>query len=465
MRGDGGIASVSEELSAARAIAQFCAKSVVSEKARLLARDAIIDTLACMVAGHRDPSTKTVAKAFLATDSGGIAKLITGHQSSPIVAALVNGTAAHALDYDDNFLPGMSHASAVLLPAILALADFDTISGAQLIDAYLAGLQAQALVGAGVGMTHYTAGWHGTSTIGTIGSAVATASILGLDAEATARAIVIAVSYASGIKGQFGTMIKPFHAGMAARNAVEAALLAKAGMQARHDILEGEQGFHELFAGDKRLGWHSAAIIEPKQHSIETAGVMPKRHPCCGSTHMIVDGLFDLMREHQFTADVVVDVEALVGIANYRNLAYPQPVNEMQARFSMQYCVARALRQGQLSLTDFTPQAVRESADDPLLGQVRMLSYSPDEERLARLKLPHIVTVQLSDGRVLVASRMFAVGTLQQPFSECDRVQKFMDCCGEISDAAAIYESLLGLDKALDLRALKPLFSKTARAD
>lgn len=458
MRGDGVIALVPEDLSAAHAIAQFCAKPVMSEKARLFARDAIIDTLACMAAGRSDQSTQTVAKAFLPTESGGTANLITGHQSSPIVAALVNGTAAHALDYDDNFLPGMSHASAVLVPAILALADFDSTSGTQLIDAYLAGLQAQAFVGAGVGMTHYTAGWHGTSTIGTIGTAAATASILGLDAEETARAIVIAVSYASGTKGQFGTMIKPFHAGMAARNAVEAALLAKAGMQARHDILEGEQGFHELFSGDKRLGWDSAAIIEPKQHSIETAGVMPKRHPCCGSTHMIVDGLFDLMREHEFTADDVVHVEALVGIANYRNLAYSQPMNEMQARFSMQYCVARALRQGQLSLTDFIPQAVRDYGEDPLLGQVRMLSYSPDEERLAREKLPHIVTVHLHDGRVLTASRAFAVGTLQQPFSDGDRVQKFMDCCGEISDAATIYESLLGLDKAYDLKALKPLF-------
>lgn len=447
-------------MSAADAIAQYCAKPVVSEKARLLARDAIIDTLACMVAGRHDLSTQTVAKAFMVADTGGVASLITGDRASPIVAALVNGTAAHALDYDDNFLPGMSHASAVLVPAILALADFDSTSGAQLIDAYLAGLQAQAMVGAGVGQAHYTAGWHGTSTIGTIGTAAATASILGLDAQATASAMVIAVSYASGTKGQFGTLIKPFHAGMAARNAVEAALLAKAGMQARHDILEGEQGFHELFAGDKRLGWDIDAIIEPKQHSIETAGVMPKRHPCCGSTHLIIDGLFDLMREHQFTAHDVVHVEALVGIANYRNLAYPQPENEMQARFSMQYCVARALQQGQLSLADFSPQAVRGFASDPLLQQVTMLSYSRDEEKLAQEKLPHIVTVQLRDGRELTASREFAVGTLQQPFSAADRVQKFMDCCGEINDAAAIYENLLGLDKAPDLTALKPLFLK-----
>lgn len=448
-----------EEMTVAAAIAQVCARPVTSTKARLLARDAIIDTLACMVAGREDVSTKTVFEAFAPTGSAGEALLVTGETSNPIVAALVNGTAAHALDYDDNFLPGMSHASAVIVPAMLAVADFDKISGAQLIDAYLAGLQAQALIGDGVGQAHYTAGWHGTSTIGSIGTAAAVAHLLGLNEEATARTITIAVSYASGTKGQFGTLIKPFHAGMAARNAVEAALLAKAGMQARPDILEGAQGFHSLFAGDQRRGWKTDTMAEAAGHIIETAGVMPKKHPCCGSTHLIVDGLLDLMREHDFTAEDVESVEALVGIANYRNLTYPQPVDEMQARFSMQYCVARALRAGHLSLSDFTPQAVQHYAGDTLLSCVTMLSYSADEERVAQDKLPHIATVKLRDGRLLTVSRNYAVGSLQEPFTDADRFGKFMDCCGGLSDAADLYGTLQALDNASDLRALKLLFS------
>lgn len=120
-------------MTVAGAIAQICARPVTSAKARLLARDAIIDTLACMVAGREDVSTKTVIEAFAPTGSAGEALLVTGETSSPIVAALVNGTAAHALDYDDNFLPGMSHASAVIVPAMLAVAEFDKTSGAQLI--------------------------------------------------------------------------------------------------------------------------------------------------------------------------------------------------------------------------------------------------------------------------------------------------------------------------------------------
>ncbi|MCO7739230.1 MmgE/PrpD family protein [Brucella intermedia] len=449
-----------EEMAVALAIASACAKPIISIDARKLACDAILDTLACMVAGRGDDSTKSVAKAFAEFSAGGTALSVTGGTDSPMFAALVNGTAAHALDFDDNFLPGMSHASAVIVPAIVALADLDKTTGRRLIDAYLAGLQAQALVGEGLGQAHYTAGWHGTSTVGSIGTAVATAHMLGLDVTATAQAITIAASFASGTKGQFGTLIKPFHAGMAARNAVEAALLAKAGMQARHDILEGEQGIRELFAGDPRLGWNIEAILSDKPHVIETVGVMPKRHPCCGSTHMIVDALLDLKREHRFDAEDILAVDTLVGIANYRNLAYTQPVDQMQARFSMQYCVARALRQGYLTLADFTPEAVDTFRHDPLINAITMRSYSGEEERASAEKLPHVVTVTLKNGGVLQGARSFAVGTLQQPFSVDDRARKFLDCCATIPAADRIYRDLGDLDDKENLKTIAALFPR-----
>lgn len=296
--------------------------------------------------------------------------------------------------------------------------------------------------------------------MGSIGTAVATAHMLGLDIDTTTQAITIAASFASGTKGQFGTLIKPFHAGMAARNAVEAVLLAKAGMEARHDILEGEQGIRELFAGDPRLGWDIDDILTDKAHVIETAGVMPKRHPCCGSTHMIVDSLLDLKEEHGFDAENVVAVDTLVGIANYRNLAYTQPTDQMQARFSMQYCVARALRQGHLALADFTPEAVVAFRDDPLLDVIAMQSYSMEEERVSAEKLPHVATVTLKNGRVLQASRSFAVGTLQQPFSADDRTRKFLDCCAAIPAADKIFLDLHGLDDAANLKAAAALFPR-----
>jgi 2-methylcitrate dehydratase PrpD len=175
---------------------------------------------------------------------------------------------------------------------------------------------------------------------------------------------------------------------------------------------------------------------------------------------MIIDSLLDLKEEHGFDAEDVVAVDTLVGIANYRNLAYIQPIDQMQARFSMQYCVARALRQGYLALADFTPEAVGAFRGDPLLDVIAMRSYSMEEERASAEKLPHVATATLKNGRVLQASRSFAVGTLQQPFSADDRTRKFLDCCAAIPSADQIYGDLRDLDDAENLKAVATLFTR-----
>jgi 2-methylcitrate dehydratase PrpD len=171
-----------------------------SPLARRRAVEAITDTIGCMVAGVDDVSTRAVRRAMAGQISAaGESPVIGGGRASAAVAALVNGTAAHALDYDDNFYPAISHASAVLVPALLAAAVPLKTSGRALVDAYLVGLEAQAAVGLGVNPSHYTVGWHSTSTCGAIGTAAGVARLIGLDAAAIARAMSIAVSTASGI--------------------------------------------------------------------------------------------------------------------------------------------------------------------------------------------------------------------------------------------------------------------------
>ncbi|WNN47789.1 MmgE/PrpD family protein [Siccibacter colletis] len=413
-------------------LAQWCAAPPpFSPRARQLAAEAVTDTLACMVAGRDDASTLAVkatwgeAPRSLAND------------------ALINATAAHAIDYDDNFAPGMSHASAVLLPALLPVALAQRASGAALIDAYLIGLQAQAFIGDAVGYTHYTAGWHATSTVGCIGSAAGVAALMGSDADAIARTLSIAVSLASGVKGQFGTPLKPFHAGMAARNAVDAARLAQTGMQGRLDILEGPQGFIELYNGTAG----TPTLLAHPRHVIERIGLMPKKFPCCGSTHRVLDAIADLQAQHGFSADDVEQVSCTVGIANCRNLAYPQPQDEMQARFSMPYCVAMLLTHGTLSVRDFTPDAVRLQAANPLLPRIAMQAWSAEQETEVA-NLPHRVTVTLRDGRQLDGERLNARGALEEPFNADERMGKFLDCCAALPDAGAYYAQLLRLDQA-----------------
>jgi 2-methylcitrate dehydratase PrpD len=436
-----------------------------SDLARLRAKHAIADTIGCMVAGADDFSTKAVRRAFGAgVGAAGSSSVVGGGKATAAIAALVNATAAHALDYDDNFRPAITHASAVLVPALLAVAQVQNADGPTLVDAYLVGLEAQAAIGRGVNPSHYTLGWHSTSTVGAIGTAAGVAWLAGLDAAGIGRAMSIAASMASGTKGQFGTPAKPLHAGLAARNAVEAAELAAAGMTGRLDILECPQGFLELFGGRDAKGWAGLALAAP--HVIEVDGLMPKRHPCCGSTHSTVDTILHLRTEHAFVAEDVAAVECRVGIANARNLAYPEPSNEMQARFSMQYCVALALLEDRLTLADFTPQAVARDEVRRLLPITTMTSYSREEELAGIGRLPHQVTVRLRDGRVIRAERKEAKGSVAYPFNDEDRRAKFFDCCASLDEAAltALYDRLQSLDEASNLGFLESVFTSTPQA-
>jgi 2-methylcitrate dehydratase PrpD len=435
--------------------------SAFSPLARRRAIDAIADTIGCMVAGVDDFSTRAVRRAVGAQISAsGESPVIGSGRASAAIAALVNGTAAHALDYDDNFHPAISHASAVLVPALLAAASSMNINGRALVDAYLVGLEAQAAVGIGVNPSHYTVGWHSTSTCGAIGTAAGVSRLIGLDAATMARAMSMAVSLASGIKGQFGTPAKPFHAGMAARNAVEAAAFSSAGLTGRLDILEAAQGFRDLFGGPDAIGWDALTLGQPL--AIESAGVIPKRHPCCGSTHYVVDMVLELRAIHGFTAADVATLDCLVGIANARNLCYPDPEDEMQARFSMHYCVALALSQDRIGLADFTPAQVARPEIRRLLTLTTMTARSREEELATKgNRLPHEVIIRLNNGTELKAERLHAKGSMADPFDDADRVSKFADCCAARlgADATAeLYGVLSQLDEQPNLDFLAPVF-------
>jgi len=402
-------------------------RTAFSPLAMTRAQQAIVDTIGCMVAGARDQAPRSVAAAF-ANEVGptGVSAVFTGGRASPSVAALINGTAAHCLDFDDNFHPARAHASAVLVPALLAIATADgSISWHELLRAYLAGLEAQAAVGFGVNPSHYNRGWHGTSTVGCIGAAAAVSILFGLDEERVAQAMSIATSLAAGPKGQFGTAVKPLHAGMAARNAIEAAHLAQAGITGRLDILERPQGFLDLFGGGDSTGWD--ALSWGESHVIETRGLVTKLHPCCASTHRVIDAARDLQNEHGFSLDEVQRIETKVGRAAVDNLAYPDPADEMQARFSMQYCLAAALLQGRLSLVDFTRDAIFRPEIRRHMPKISMSGYSTEEERGVE-RIAHRVTITLLDGRRLWAERLHAQGAIAAPITDAERRSKFSDC-------------------------------------
>jgi 2-methylcitrate dehydratase PrpD len=448
-----------------------------TDVARRRAQHAYVDTFACMLAGVADPATLATRAAYAhAIGNGarkppgnssnlGLAQVLGGGHADAAVAACVNATAAHALDYDDSFPPAITHASAILVPALVAIGQAGAASGRALIDAYLIGLEAQAIVGRGVNPAHYALGWHASSTVGCIGTAAATATLMGLDRDGIARATSVAVSMACGIKAQFGTPVKPLHIGLAARNAIEAARFAAAGMSGRLDILEAARGFRDMYAGPDAPGY-STPIAPGAPHSMDSDGLRPKRHPCCGATHNTLDALLDLKAQHDFRHDDVRSVQTVVSRTHANNLPYARPTDEMQARFSMPYCAALALAQDRLTLADFTPQAVRRAALAPLMDRIEMRRHDAQAEQAARGgRPPHHVTVVLRDGRRLCATRAHPKGSLEDPFNETDLYDKFIDCASFLPDAqrSALHERLIRLDRQDDLTFLATAFADCSR--
>jgi 2-methylcitrate dehydratase PrpD len=408
-------------------IADWCANATsFSPIAIKRAEHGFSDTIGCIIAGRKDPATLAAVRAFETHVGRGNCAVVAGGRADPAIAALINGVAAHALDFDDNFHGATTHASAVLVPALLATAQAHGRDGRQMIEAYIIGLEAQAWIGGGMNPSHYTAGWHATSTIGCIGTAAGVARLMGLDRDGIAQAMSIAVSMAAGVKGQFGTPVKPLHSGLAARNAIEAAQLSAAGMAGRLDVLESRQGFLALYGGEYPKGWSQER--RPDILAIERFGLTAKRHPCCGATHRAIDAVLDLKRENGFRAGDVASINVTVTEAHARNLAYSRPNDEMQARFSMQYALALALSQDSLRLSDFTSAAVRRDDLRTLLPLTELSIYDQTIERSATGRLPHRVIVTIKDGRRLDEVRQAAKGELSQPFTADERRVKFLDC-------------------------------------
>jgi 2-methylcitrate dehydratase PrpD len=414
--------------------------------ARDRAIDAIIDTVGCMLAGAGDPVVADLRMAF-AREIGatGAAPVVGGRRCHESRAALINGTAAHALDFDDNFRPGRAHASAVLVPALLAVAAQRNVSGGALVDAYIVGLEALAFVGRGVNNAHNVAGWHPTGTVAAIGAAAGVGRLMGLDAEALAGAMANAVSSAAGTKAQFGTAMKPVHAGLAARNAVEAAQLAAAGIRGNPAILDHPFGFRALYGGSGGRGWNEATIGSPL--AIESDGLVPKLYPCCGSTHYALDMVFDLKRRHGFAAADVAALQVAVGPANHASLPYGEPADAMQARFSMPYCLALALLQDHIGLEDFTDAAVMR----PEVKRLVPLTTMTIIDAAAPSGLPHRLVLTLKSGAVLRSERHEVRGSILEPLTAAEKERKFSSCLhwAGISSAAAaaLYADLRGLDR------------------
>ena len=330
------------------------------------AKKAVVDTVGVTLAGAGEPVGRIVAD--FAQKMGGAPEAtiigVNARAAAPM-AALANGAMGHALDFDDSSYLLNGHPSVGVLPAVLAQGEVQGATGREVLEAFIIGYEISTKLGEGMNPEHYGAGWHATCTLGTMGAAAAAAHLRGLDVETTRHALGCAASHASGVHANFGTMTKPLHAGLAPEAGLRAAALAAAGLTASTTILEAPRGFLDAFAGGGSPCAEEIVESLGRPYALAEPGMNMKPYPCCLSTHPAVDALYDLVEESSITAADVARIEvSLVEIAT-QVLRYHAPQTGLQGKFSIEYCLARMLLDGDLRLSTFTDQAVRE----PLLQE------------------------------------------------------------------------------------------------
>ncbi len=450
-------------MSATSRLAEFVAKSRWEDcpaAAVEAARRAILDCLGVMLAGSAEPAARIIQTVADAEGGTPLCTVVgTGRRTGAVWAALCNGTAAHALDFDDTNFAMMGHPSAPVLSAALAAAELALADGRALVHAFLLGFEVETSLAEVVNPPHYERGWHATCTLGTLGAAAAAARLLGLDAIQVRTALAVAASQASGLKENFGTMTKPFHAGHAARSGVLAALLAREGWTASDQAIEGPQGFLRVLGAGKIELDALEQLGAPWK--ILTSGVAVKPYPSCACTHSIIDGTLELRRDHGLLPDQVAEVTVGVNAIVPKILIHSDPRTGLQAKFSAEFAAAAALAEERVGLTTFTDDTVQDARIRALMKRVRMVvdpAIPGDLERHMWTR----VTIRLADGRVLSVGPREVPGHPSNPLPLHALREKFSECASVAlppDRVDSVREIVEGLDACPDLRSLTAILS------
>lgn len=418
----------------------------IPAKALKVAREATLDCVGVAIAGSIEPAGRLTAE-WARASAGKQQASVWGHgfRTSAHDAALVNGTAAHALDYDDVTWGLIGHPSVSLTSCLFALGEQYGKSGREVLHAYVVGFEVMAKIGRTTQPLHsLEGGWHATVTIGTFGATAACCKLLHLDAEAVGHALGIAYSMTSGNTSNFGTMTKPLHAGLAARNAVEATMLAKSGFTSVPHPFDGPKSFHSVYS--RGLPADMSALDElGKEYELEIRGVVTKPYPCCVSAHTSIDAALRLHNEDGVRPNNVKRVDLGVTRYTYDKLSYHRPVTGLEAKFSAHYTVARAISDGQLGLNTFSDAAVQDADITKLVSNVHM---NVDEEIEQAWKIgsrPVKLRAELVDGRIIEKMVAISKGNQEVPLSTDELLTKFRDCAILVLQPDAIEGAIAGL--------------------
>jgi 2-methylcitrate dehydratase PrpD len=397
-------------------------------------KKSILDGLGLALSGSVARSGEIVQAYLAAQQASGSATVIgTAMRVPERFAAFANGIGVHADDFDDTQLAVakdrvyglLTHPTAPCLPAALAAAEKTGASGRDFMLAYHIGVEVETKISEAISPRHYQHGFHSTATCGPFAAAAAVAKLYGLDVETTLRALAIAASQSAGLRENFGTMTKPFHAGRAAEAGVIAADLAAAGWTATDRILESPRGFFQAHGGGFTLEAIHGRLGAP--WTFLDPGVSIKPHPSGSLTHPGMTRMLELIREHDIHPGDVDHVDVGTNHNMPNALIHHRPVNELQAKFSMEFCMAILLLERRAGLPEFVDEVVNRPDVQAMIAKVHF-GVHPDAEAAGYDKMTTIIDIHLKDGRRISGRADFGKGSPSNPMSYDEVADKFRAC-------------------------------------
>ena len=419
-----------------------------SERALQAAAHAVLDWTAVAVAGSREPLVRILVEDALANgDTGSCGLVCSKVKTSPAFAALINGAASHALDYDDVNMRMRGHPTVTIMPALLAAAHGRMVSGKALFNALIAGTEAACIVGEMIGSDHYQRGFHTTATVGTIAAAAAVARLLNLSEKQIECALGLAATQASGLQAMFGTMAKPLHAGKAAMNGLLAARWAGAGFTAGDAVLEGDKGFGATQSG----AFQALGVRRDRSLPYGIEQNVYKYHAACYYTHSAIEAASALLAENEIEATEIVGVVVALSPNELTVCDIPGPQTGLEMKFSIRHLVAMALLGRDTGRTEaYSTQEAQDDAVSELRSWVTTQPHDFERRTASR------VTISLANGDRF--ERMVDVGIPADDLDVQERklIDKFCSLCAPAigSEAtSALIETVLRLGEAEDLDA------------
>lgn len=422
---------------------------------------AFTDCVGVAIAGARE-SAPELLQSVLAPTASEAMLLGRAGRASAMEAAWINGTAAHALDFDDDAQRG-GHVSAVLVPAVLAEGEAVGASGKEMITAYAAGYETLAeLIWRDPGQ-HHEKGWHPTGIFGAVAAAAACASLRKLPPAKAAMAIALSASQSAGIIANVGTMAKPFHAGNAARAGVLSARLAHAGFTAAEDAFEHAPGFLKAVSPGGKIDLESAVTAGYSWRFVSENQLSNKQYPLCYYTHRAIDGTLDMMQAHRVNTAEIERITVSISPRNATILRYALPQTGLEAKFSIQFAVVASMIAGQPGLSQLTDAFVRRHDVQALMQRVVVQIEQRDDPNLPGYAIYDQVVLELKNGRRIESAKVNQIrGGPDLPLSREALWGKFENCVAH-TDAALpareIFDALMSLQDLARVDALVGLMT------